>query len=130
MAAHENSAQPGTAQAGLDVARSGWFTELSTMWKGQGLSFQIEKKLFQDRSDFQVPRLHAFESCNRTGLQSHVATTPTVQDICVFQTEAFGKVLVLDGEHCCSVDQHPDFLYHSNSTCFASVEIAFCAWQV
>lgn len=54
MAAHENSATPGTAKAGLDVARSGWFTELSTMWKGQGLSFQVEKTLFQDRSKFQV----------------------------------------------------------------------------
>jgi len=54
MAAHENSAKPGTAKAGLDVARNGWFTELSTMWKGQGLSFQVEKTLFQDRSKFQV----------------------------------------------------------------------------
>lgn len=45
---------PGTAKAGLDVARSGWFTELSTMWKGQGLSFQVEQTLFQDRSQFQV----------------------------------------------------------------------------
>ena len=54
MAAHENSVTPGTAKAGLDVARSGWFTELSTMWKGQGLSFQVEKTLFQDRSKFQV----------------------------------------------------------------------------
>ena len=24
------------------------------MWKGQGLSFQVEKTLFQDRSEFQV----------------------------------------------------------------------------
>ena len=54
MAAHENSTVPGTAKAGLDVARNGWFTELSTMWKGQGLSFQVEKTLFQDRSKFQV----------------------------------------------------------------------------
>lgn len=83
MAAHENPAQPGTAQAGLDVARSGWFTELSTMWKGQGLSFQIEKKLFQDRSDFQ--------------------------DICVFQTQAFGKVLVLDGVIQCT--EKDEFAY-------------------
>ena len=119
MAAHENSAQPGTAQAGLDVARSGWFTELSTMWKGQGLSFQIEKRLFQDRSDFQVPRLHAFQCLSRNRLMSPVATTRFVQDICVFQTQAFGKVLVLDGEHCCSIDQHLDFLYHSNLSGFA-----------
>ena len=48
---------PGSAKAGLDVARSGWFTELSTLWKGQGLSFQVEKTLFQDRSKFQVPML-------------------------------------------------------------------------
>ena len=57
MAAHENSAVPGTAHAGMGVARTGWFTELSTMWKGQGLSFQVEKTLFQDRSNFQVHKV-------------------------------------------------------------------------
>lgn len=59
MAAQHADAVPGTAQAGLDVARSGWFTELSTLWKGQGLSFQVEKTLFQDRSKFQVDHLAA-----------------------------------------------------------------------
>lgn len=83
MAAHENSTVPGTAKAGLDVARNGWFTELSTMWKGQGLSFQVEKTLFQDRSKFQ--------------------------DVCVFQTQAFGKVLVLDGVIQCT--EKDEFAY-------------------
>ena len=72
MAAHENSSKPGTAQAGLDVARDGWFTELSTMWKGQGLSFQVEKTLFQDRSDFQVRYLASSQpvDCLSLRLQS------------------------------------------------------------
>lgn len=103
MAAHENSAAPGTAQAGLDVARSGWFTELSTMWKGQGLSFQVEKTLFQDRSKFQVrivcglwiPTSYAALCLSRRRL---LRLLP--QDVCVFQTQAFGKVLVLDGNPC------------------------------
>ncbi len=47
---------PGTAQEGIDAVRNGWFTELSTMWPGQGLSFQIKEELFRGRSKFQVPR--------------------------------------------------------------------------
>lgn len=47
----------GTFQQGLDVAKEGWFTELSAMWPGQGLSLQIEKIIYQGRSQFQV--LHA-----------------------------------------------------------------------
>lgn len=103
MAAHENSATPGTAKAGLDVARSGWFTELSTMWKGQGLSFQVEKTLFQDRSKFQVRIVRGLcIQCrmHHTAYQGDVWLLP--QDVCVFQTQAFGKVLVLDGNPCVS----------------------------
>lgn len=93
-------AVPGTAQAGLDVARSGWFTELSTMWKGQGLSFQVEKTLFQDRSRFQVTCLSGPNMTPYTQYISrsqHEAFNLGLQDVCVFQTNAFGKVLVLDG---------------------------------
>ena len=46
--------KPGTAEQGLDIAKGGWFTELSTMWPGQGLSFQVEDTLFKGRSKFQV----------------------------------------------------------------------------
>lgn len=47
-------AKPGTAAEGMGVAKAGWFTELSTMWPGQGLSLKVEEILFQGRSKFQV----------------------------------------------------------------------------
>lgn len=53
MAANEK-AQPGTAAEGMGVAKQGWFTELSTMWPGQGLSLKVDEILFQGRSKYQV----------------------------------------------------------------------------
>ena len=47
-------AAPGTAAAGFDVAKGGWYTELSTMWPGMGMSLQVEDIIFKGRSDFQV----------------------------------------------------------------------------
>jgi hypothetical protein len=46
-----NMAQPGTFESQM---KDGWFTELSTMWPGQGMSLKIEEVIFRDRSDFQV----------------------------------------------------------------------------
>ena len=56
MAATENAdkAKPGTMAEGMGVAKGGWFTELSTMWPGQGLSLKVDEIVFQDRSKFQV----------------------------------------------------------------------------
>jgi len=54
--AAEPKAQPGTAAAGMGVAKGGWFTELSTMWPGQGLSLKVDEVLYQDRSKFQARR--------------------------------------------------------------------------
>jgi hypothetical protein len=55
MAGHDDAkAKPGTAAEGMGVAKAGWFTELSTMWPGQGLSLKVEDILFQGRSKFQV----------------------------------------------------------------------------
>ena len=59
---------PGTFDEGY---KDGWFSELSSMWPGQALSLKVDKILHQTKSDFQ--------------------------DVCVFQNEAFGNVLVLDG---------------------------------
>jgi len=53
----ENEAKPGTLDHGLGVAKNGWFTELSSLWPGQGMSLKIEEVLFQGKSDFQV--MHA-----------------------------------------------------------------------
>ena len=48
------AAQPGTLEQGLDVAKDGWFTELSSLWPGQGMSLKINEVIFKGRSDFQV----------------------------------------------------------------------------
>ncbi|XP_013653305.2 spermidine synthase 1-like [Brassica napus] len=49
----------------------GWFSEMSPMWPGEAHSLKVEKVLFQDKSDYQ--------------------------DVIVFQSATYGKVLVLDG---------------------------------
>ncbi|CAG9464283.1 unnamed protein product [Pedinophyceae sp. YPF-701] len=79
---------PGTTEAGMDVAKGGWFTELSVMWPGQGLSIQVGEVLYRGRSQFQ--------------------------DICVFQSEAFGKVLLLDGVIQCT--EKDEFSYQEMIT--------------
>ena len=56
---------------GKKLVRGGWFTELSTMWPGQGLSIRVDKVLYTGRSKFQ--------------------------DVQVFESEAYGTVLTLDG---------------------------------
>ena len=52
--ADEPKAVPGTAAAGMGVAKGEWFTELSSMWPGQGLSLKVDEILFEGKSDFQV----------------------------------------------------------------------------
>lgn len=54
MSGEEPKPQPGTLEDGLGVVKDGWFTELSTMWPGQGLSLEVEEILFRERSKFQV----------------------------------------------------------------------------
>ena len=51
MATNAQDAVPGTLQQGL---KDGWFTELSSMWPGQGMSFKVNEVLHTVRSDFQV----------------------------------------------------------------------------
>lgn len=53
------AAQPGTLEQGMNVAQDGWFTELSSLWPGQGMSLKIDEVIFKGRSDFQVCHLHA-----------------------------------------------------------------------
>jgi hypothetical protein len=48
------AAAPGTFAEGYNVAADGWYTELSTLWPGQGMSLKIDEVLFKGRSDFQV----------------------------------------------------------------------------
>jgi hypothetical protein len=71
----------GSAAAGTDAVRNGWFSELSSMWPGQAMSVQMKEVLFQGKSDYQ--------------------------DVMVFSSEAFGNVLVLDGViQCTDRDEH------------------------
>lgn len=50
---------------------SGWFSEISPMWPGEAHSLKVEKVLFQEKSLYQ--------------------------NVMVFQSSTYGKVLVLDG---------------------------------
>ncbi len=36
------------------MIEGGWYTELSPMWPGQGLSLKIKEVLYKGKSDFQV----------------------------------------------------------------------------
>ncbi|XP_051146276.1 spermidine synthase-like [Andrographis paniculata] len=49
----------------------GWFSEISPLWPGEAHSLKVEKILFQGKSDFQ--------------------------NVVVFESSTYGKVLVLDG---------------------------------
>ena len=51
---------------------NGWFSEISDeMWPGQAMSLKMTEVLFKGKSDFQ--------------------------DVMVFQSQTYGKVLILDG---------------------------------
>jgi hypothetical protein len=69
----DGKAQPGTAAEGMGVAKGGWFTELSTMWPGQGLSLKVEEVLFQGRSKFQVCCWACVAASEELGLTVHHA---------------------------------------------------------
>ncbi|KAG5190364.1 spermidine/spermine synthase [Tribonema minus] len=73
---------------------NGWFSEVEAMWPGQKFSLQVEKVLFHEKSDFQ--------------------------DVLVFQSATYGKVLVLDGV--IQVTERDEFAYQEMLThipCFA-----------
>jgi spermidine synthase len=42
---------------GMNIAKDGWFTELGSMWPGQGLSLKVKEVLYQGKSKFQVSNL-------------------------------------------------------------------------
>ncbi|GJN07675.1 hypothetical protein PR202_ga25523 [Eleusine coracana subsp. coracana] len=70
--APEGAAAAGAGeQAGISAVIPGWFSEISPMWPGEAHSLKVEKVLFQGKSDYQ--------------------------NVMVFQSSTYGKVLVLDG---------------------------------
>ncbi|XVE85046.1 hypothetical protein DITRI_Ditri17bG0061000 [Diplodiscus trichospermus] len=56
---------------GISSVIPGWFSEISPMWPGEAHSLKVEKILFKGKSDYQ--------------------------NVMVFQSSTYGKVLVLDG---------------------------------
>nr|PNR35836.1 hypothetical protein PHYPA_021686 [Physcomitrium patens] len=62
---------PSTARANLSSIVPGWFSEISAMWPGEAHSLKVEKVLFEGKSDYQ--------------------------DVVVFESATYGRVLVLDG---------------------------------
>jgi len=72
----------GTSKS-LENIKNDWFTEISTLWPGQGMSFKVKEVLYQKQSDFQ--------------------------DICVVNSDAFGRVLILDGV--IQATEHDEFSY-------------------
>ncbi|KAF3796224.1 Spermidine synthase [Nymphaea thermarum] len=72
MAGAVNSSSDGSvAQNGINTIVQGWFSEMSPMWPGEAHSLKIEEIIFQGKSDYQ--------------------------DVIVFKSSTYGKVLVLDG---------------------------------
>ncbi|KAL6756017.1 spermidine synthase [Haematococcus lacustris] len=69
MAGEQTPHVPGTAAKGLTA--DGWFKETSPMWPGMAMTLKVKNVLYQAKSDFQ--------------------------DVCVFESESFGTVLLLDG---------------------------------
>lgn len=41
-------------QVDSDLVKEGWFTELSTLWPGQGLSLKVKEVLFHEKSEYQA----------------------------------------------------------------------------
>ncbi|WOK92988.1 spermidine synthase 1 [Canna indica] len=56
---------------GISAVIPGWFSEMSPLWPGEAHSLKVEKVLFEGKSDYQ--------------------------NVVVFQSSTYGKVLVLDG---------------------------------
>ncbi|CAM9241431.1 unnamed protein product [Chrysoparadoxa australica] len=74
--------------------KDGWFRELAVMWPGQRFCLEVEKVLLQERSQFQ--------------------------DVLVFESTNYGKVLVLDGV--IQLTERDEFAYQemlSHIPCFA-----------
>jgi hypothetical protein len=38
----------------MNIAKDGWYTELGSMWPGQGLSLKVQEVLYTGKSQFQV----------------------------------------------------------------------------
>ena len=64
-------ASSSSSTARVDLIMKGWFSEVNSQWPGQAMSLEVERVLFDEKSEYQ-----------------HVL---------VFQSRTWGSVLVLDG---------------------------------
>ncbi|CAM9103585.1 unnamed protein product [Choristocarpus tenellus] len=74
--------------------KDGWFSETEAMWPGQKFSLEVKEVLFHERSDFQ--------------------------DLLVFESVEYGKVLILDGV--IQLTERDEFAYQemlAHIPCFA-----------
>ncbi|CAH1773261.1 unnamed protein product [Owenia fusiformis] len=55
----------------MDLIQNGWFSEINELWPGQAMSLAVEKVLHHEKSKYQ--------------------------DILLFESKSYGRVLVLDG---------------------------------
>jgi hypothetical protein len=74
------------------------------MWPGQGMSLQVKEVLFQGKSDFQVwhcnlqtAQLQVVTPQSPDPSNSYCLDLTSPQDVCVFESVAYGTVLLLDG---------------------------------
>ena len=92
------------------LVKDGWFAERQVMWPGQAMCLQVDKVLEHVQSDFQVRLMccgtPARHSCSEVcpppfpiphRRHRRTATCRFVQDILVFDSATYGRVLVLDG---------------------------------
>lgn len=67
----------------MELLAKGWFTETHALWPGQAFSLEVDKVLHREQSEYQ--------------------------DILIFQSKKYGRVLVLDGVVQCS--ERDEFAY-------------------
>lgn len=82
------SIQLAPSDSQFTLIENGWFYEASTMWPGQRMGLKVEEVLLNGKSDFQ--------------------------DMLVFQSSNYGKVLVLDGV--IQVTERDEFSYQEMIT--------------
>jgi hypothetical protein len=103
------------------MINAGWYTELSPMWPGQGLTLKIKEVLHRAKSEFQVGRCAAycgFTYSNGRGFCSHMK--------CCISLVSMQRVMIRKGHKTCSRSADPSLAtpIHYPSTLLANCEIA------
>ena len=84
-----------------EYIKDGWFSERETMWPGQKFCIEVDHVLENGKSEFQVTLYTIYNSfslvCSLSRSLMNHALIGYKQDLLVFQSKTYGKVLVLDG---------------------------------